>query len=280
MLLGPPAKSQLRDAFYSAYEGNSAASLPEARQDFSSEKVVEAEQPMYPQGVVRQALRLALLVALVVLELSACGEGGGGRGEEQAKAKDGAEARTLPPYEKPLRPGEYRSEEFKPSLSFHVGKSWANNAEELSDFIELARQGEPGYLRFANVKEVYKPGTQDVVEAPKDLVGWFQHHPYLKTDEPEPATVGGVNGEQIDVLVTDLPQDSLGRCGVECVGIAPLIGGEQGVYFKEANKRRVIVLEDVKGETVTIDFSTPVVLFDEFAPEAQKVVDTVKWRGS
>ena len=218
-----------------------------------------------------------VLVALVILALSACGGGGGGDGggdEEQDKA------RALPPFETPLRPGEYRSEEFKPSFSFHVGKGWANNALELPDFIELARQGEPGYLRFANIKEVFKPGTQKVVEAPKDLVGWFQHHPYLKTDEPEPVTVGGVKREQIDVLVEDLPQDFLGRCGAECVDIAPLSGGEQSVFFREANKRRVIVLQDMKGETVTIDFSSPVVLFDEVAPEGQKVVDSVKWTGS
>jgi hypothetical protein len=150
----------------------------------------------------------------------------------------------------------------------------------LPDFIELAWQEQPGYIRFANIKEVYKPGTQDVVEAPNDLVRWFEHHPNLKTGEPEPITVGGVKGEQIDVLVEDLPEDVYGKCGVECVDIAPLGGGEQSVFFREVNKRRVIVLEDVEGETATIDFSTPIVLFDEFAPEAQKVVDSVKWTGS
>jgi len=77
-----------------------------------------------------------------------------------------------------------------------------------------------------------------------------------------------------------LPQDFLGRCGVECVDVAPRSGGELSVYFKEANKRRVSVLPDVKGEPVTIDFSTPIVLFDKFAPEAQKVVGTVKRGGS
>ena len=233
---------------------------------------------MHREALMRRALGLGLLVTLLVLVLSACGGGGGG--DEQAKAKEGAKARSLPPFESPLRPGEYRSEKFKPSLSFHVGKGWANNAQELPDFVELARQKEPGYLRFANIKKAYKPGTQDVVEAPQDLVRWFQNHPYLKTSKPEPATVGGVKGEHIDVLVKDLPQDFLGRCGVECVDIAPLSGGEQSVHFKEANKRRVIVLEDVRGEMVTIDFSTPVVLFDEFAPEARKVVDSVKWEGS
>ena len=149
----------------------------------------------------------------------------------------------------------------------------------MPDFIVLERQEVAGYLRFANVKVVYKRGTHAVQEAPEDVLGWFEHHPYLKTDEPEPVMVGGVEGVQIDVLVEDLPQDVYGMCGVECVDIAPLSGGEQGVFFKEANKRRVIVLEDVKGETVTIDFSTPVVLFDKFAPKAQKVIDTVRWGG-
>ncbi len=226
---------------------------------------------MVYRSVVKQALRLGLSMALVVAA-SACG----GDDDQRQEAK----ARPLPELRQELRPGEYRSEEFEPSLSFHVGKGWANNAQELPDFIELERQAEPGYLRFANVEQVYKPGTQDLVVAPKDLVGWLQQHPYLKTDEPEPVTVGGVEGEQIDVLVKGLPRDFLGRCGAECVDIAPLSGGEQGVFFREANKRRVIVLEDVKGETVTIDFSSPVVMFDEVAPEAQKVVDSIEWTGS
>jgi hypothetical protein len=248
--------------------------------------VAEEVKQMYPQRrTVRQTFRLGLLVTLVGLALSACAGGaGGGGGEEQAtaqgKTKQGAKAQHLPEYEKPLGPGEYRSKEFKPSLSFHVGKGWSNNAQELPDFIELARQGEPGYLRFANIKKAYKPGTQDVVEAPGDLVRWFQNHPYLKTSKPEPATVGEVEGEQIDVLVNDLPQDFLGRCGVKCVDIAPLSGGEQGVYFKEANKRRVIVLEDVKGDTLTIDYGGLATDFHKVAPEAQKVVRSVRWGGS
>jgi hypothetical protein len=223
---------------------------------------------MYPQRrIVRQALMLGLLVTLVVLALSACSA----RGQEE-----GAKARPLSEDEKALHPGEYHSVKFKPSLSFRVDNGWANTQPQLPDFIEVGQPGETWAIRFANVKEVFKPGTRKVVEAPKDLVGWFQHHPKLKTDEPEPITVGGVKGVQIDVLVEDLPQDVYGKCGVECVDIAPLSGGEQSVYFKEVNKRRVIILEDFKGETVTIDFSTPLVLFDEFAPEAQKVVDSVE----
>ncbi len=36
---------------------------------------------------------------------------------------------------------------------------------------------------FRNLQEVYKPNTLEVVEAPKDMVGWFQHHPYLVHDQ-------------------------------------------------------------------------------------------------
>jgi hypothetical protein len=63
------------------------------------------------------------------------------------------------------------------------------------------------------------------------------------------------------------------------VGIFQLSAGYP-VAFREADKSRLIVLEDVKGETVTLGFSSPATEFDEFAPEAQKVVDSVKWIGS
>jgi hypothetical protein len=39
-------------------------------------------------------------------------------------------------------------------------------------------------------------------------------------------------------------------------------------------------LEDVEGETVITGFVSPAAEFDEHAPEARKVIDTVQWRGS
>ena len=71
---------------------------------------------MYPGRTLRQTLRLALLVTLVVLAMSACG--GGGSAQEQAN-----KPRHLPQNNATLRPGEYRSDEFKPSLSLRVGKA-------------------------------------------------------------------------------------------------------------------------------------------------------------
>src|SRR5829696_1519418 len=214
----------------------------------------------------------ALVVVGLVLALGACGAGG---------AKEEAKARSLPlyPTAKALRPGEYHTVKFKPPLSFKVGKGWSNSENQLSDYINL-EQGDIGNLQFANVKEVFKPGTTNVVEAPKDLLGWLQHHPYQKTSKPQPVTVGGVKGEQLEVLVDHLPKDPNGYCGSDCLDIFNLSGGDELGYFKEVNKRKVIVLEDVKGDTVVIWFAGAPDTFDKFAPKAQKVIDSVKWSGS
>jgi hypothetical protein len=142
------------------------------------------------------------LVVLVVLALSACG------GDEK-KAK----ARPLPEDPKALRPGTYRSEEFKPSLSFRVGKGWSSFLES-SDALQITL-GQTAGLGFVTVQEVYKPtktGGPNVVDAPEDMVGWFQQHPYLQTSKPEPVTVGGVKGLQFEVVVGDRPQSYIPIC--------------------------------------------------------------------
>jgi hypothetical protein len=220
---------------------------------------------------VRKPLGLGLLVALVVLALSACG------GEEQQQE---SKARLLPEVSQELLPGEYRSEEFKPSLSFRVGKGWSTSPPELSDVLVIVR-GEMGGFGFSSAQEVYKPtktGTPVVVEAPEDMVAWFEHHPYLQTSTPEPVTVGGVEGEQFDVVVGDLPEGYYGVCGRGCVATLRFSDGTRlGIYPQD--KGRLIVLEDVNGERVVLGFFSPASEFDKHALEAQKVIETVEWRG-
>jgi hypothetical protein len=122
-----------------------------------------------------------------------------------------------------------------------------------------------------------------LVDAPKNIDGWLQQHPYLQTSNPEPVTVGGVKGVEFDVVVGDLPKGYNPTCSSivgnpNCVDLFRLSTGWP-IFLTEGDKAGVIVLEDVEGETVTIGFVSPASEFEEFAPEGQKVADTVKWRG-
>ena len=120
--------------------------------------------------LVRLAFGVGILMVMI-LALTACGSG--------SAQKEEANPRLLPRDPQALSPGQYHTVKFKPPVSFEVSKGWINSGVESADFIEVGQLG--GFISFANVKEVYKPGTYDVVDAPQDLVGWLQHHPYLKT---------------------------------------------------------------------------------------------------
>ncbi len=111
------------------------------------------------------------------------------------------------------------------------------------------------------------------------MVGWFQHHPYLKTSKPEPVTVGGVKGAQFDVVVEDLPEEYYGVCGQDCVDMAK-VADERVLAQPKGERTRLIVLEDVEGETVTVALHSRTTEFDEFAPKAEKVLDSVEWKGA
>jgi hypothetical protein len=116
---------------------------------------------------VRRALGLGLLAMLVVLGLSACG------GVEKE-----VQVRHLPDEAKPLQPGQYRTEEFEPSFSFRVGKGWENDPPEAFDVLLLGQK--TGGMGAVNVQRVYEPtksGRPIVVNTPKDLLGWLEHHP-------------------------------------------------------------------------------------------------------
>jgi hypothetical protein len=231
---------------------------------------------MYRPALSRLVFRVVGLLVLPILALAtACG----------APPPEEPTPRPLPEEHQELRPGTYRSEEFKPSLSFRVGEGWSNEPPEMSDALLITRGHDIGGLGFANIREVYvykptKTTYPSVVNAPKDMVSWFQHHPYLQTSKPESVTVGGVKGKQFDVEVGDVPKDYYGECGSDCVDLFR-VGAAYPVSLWKGDKARFIVLEDVQGDTVVMGFISPSsTKFAEHAPEAQKVIDTVKWEGS
>jgi hypothetical protein len=226
---------------------------------------------MYRLALRVLALRVGLFVALVAA-MSACG------GDDQ----QASEPRSLPEEEQTLRPGVYRSEEFEPSLSFMVGEGWNNAPPETLEYLHIQWQdtGGVGFLRFQEVYEPTKAGGSKLVEAPDDMLGWFRQHRHLESTQPESVTVGGVEGERFDLSLGDPPRGYSGVCGYDCVDIGRVGLSGLPLAIRGGEKARVVVLEDVEGKSLTIASNSPVTEFDRFAPEAQKVIDSVKWTGS
>jgi hypothetical protein len=88
-------------------------------------------------------------------------------------------------------------------------------------------------------------------------------------------SVEGASGVRIDVTNTSPPEsyphwycDEQPRVLLFPSGVASFVG----------RKDRFVIV-DVGGETVVIDVGAPEDKFDEFLPKAQKVLDTVEWKG-
>ena len=221
------------------------------------------------QTAARSLFRVGFLVTLV-LTLSACGGNG--------SAEDENQARSIPKPGKPLSAGEYVTEEFEPRLSFSVGEGWIAVIPETRDALGIAEKNGPLVIGFQNVEQVSDPSDpSETIPAPDDMVAWLQEHPALEVEEPSRTSVGGVSGQQFDAIAAE--PTSVPGCPEPCVPLFVIAGGRDQFWLGESEKYRFIVLDDVEGETVMILYGGAAVEFEETIPKAQKVLNTVEWRG-
>ena len=185
----------------------------------------------------------------------------------------------------PMIEGErYVTDEFEPAFSFEaVGKGWTLDAPEAPRALLLHNYGL--YLDVLNLNDVtvIDPSGADRVPAPEDMVGWYQEHPYLDTERPEPLSIGGVKGVYFDAVMTTLPKGHDLACedaSSEEVQLS-LIGAPDGsaLCLLPEDKVRIILLEDVKGEPVSIMMWSRAVNFEEHLAKTQKLLKSVEWEG-
>ena len=247
---------------------------------------------------MRKGPLVLLMAAFLLFAVSACGGGGGedqGGGGGEAEQKEQAKARTLPKPPgagKSFPTGRYVTKDFDPTLSFSLGKGWTGSLPETHDLITISREDPAtkalGILGFTTVRQVFdatQPAQAVKKTKPDDLAAWLQQHPYLDTSEPESVSVGGVEGEQFEAGVSRLPKDKAKFCEAACVPLFAL-NNKFGFHFymDESDllgKVQLIVLDDVKGETVVIYLlSDPQAQLEEFGAKTQEVIDTIEWEGT
>jgi WD40 repeat protein len=180
----------------------------------------------------------------------------------------------------------YVTVDFEPAFSFEIGVDWEYMAPETTNKLWIGTEPEGvqltegGQLIFTNPRHVFDPSNlSELKELPEpenadEWVSWLQRHPNLDTSKPVPVSVGGASGKRIDVTYASTPENyPRDYCGEQpCV---PLFS--HMVSYGEWTDRFVIV--DAGEETVVIDAAAPEDKFDEFLPKAQKVLDSVEWKG-
>jgi hypothetical protein len=178
----------------------------------------------------------------------------------------------------------YVTTEFEPALSFSLSDEWELNSPETPDLISFAGpERERGGLNFINPLHVFDPSNPSEpkeVPAPENAdewVSWFQKHPNLDTSKPVPMSVGGESAVRIDATFTSKTDSGTDGPGGPYAPLFRSSGGTIG--SRGATKDWFIIVNVSEGETVIIQVSAPTGTFDEFLPKAQKVLDSVEWKG-
>ena len=188
----------------------------------------------------------------------------------------------------PFTEGErYLTDKFEPAFSFEaIGEGWGLDGPEAPYVLALQNRG--FNIDFSNIEDfmVFEPSEADRVPAPEDMVGWYQQHPYLATEEPEPVSVGGVKGVYFDAVMRTLPEGYDASACKDPMNptkkALSLLSAPDGVVLciSPEDKVRIILLEDVKGERVSIMVWSRAVNFEEHLAKTQKLLKTVEWEGA
>jgi len=186
-----------------------------------------------------------------------------------------------------MEAGKHVTNAFEPAFHFEVGECWGFFFPETTDGRYMGNGPERSTVIFAKPVKVFDPSNpseQKEVPAPEsadEWISWFQKHPNLDVSNLVPASVGSVSGVRIDVTATSTSESFPEYYGEQpCVppfptARTPIVSFAAHVGFKD---RFVIV--NVRSKPVVIDVSAPADKFDLFLPTAQKVLDTVKWKGA
>lgn len=207
---------------------------------------------------------------------------------EQQKARLGLA--TMP--DKTGHAGPYVTAEFEPSLSLTANDDWRLAAPETTEELFIEHYGPGGYdsgyvqVIFSHVRNVFDPKSNPSkpkeVPAPDNvnqLVSWFKSHPELETSKPISVRLGDISAVQIEVKAKPIPENySEYYCWAPCVPLYPSGDTAIASYYYTGSIDQLNIV-DVNGETMIIDVASfDEDTFDEYAPAAMKVLDTVEWR--
>ena len=114
---------------------------------------------------------------------------------------------TTPIPHPPLPPGTYKSEVFETPLTYTVPEGWKMFEDEPGQFgLALLENDGPCLCVWRDVRAAAKSCVEEpepgVGSSAADIVQWLAAQEGLDTSEPQPVTIGGLQGYVIDVWMS------------------------------------------------------------------------------
>ena len=159
----------------------------------------------------------------------------------------------------PIAAGTYSSAPFIVPFLFTVGDGWTDDrAWPHGGEIALPT----GAVQWATAVSAR---ARNVSATPADFIAFLRKTKGFTVSQPTPVTIDGVSGQQVDVLTNK-------------AAVSGLFSIEEDAFNVNAGERFRFFVLDKGGETVilTID-AFKAKQFDEFAGQAQPVIDSIKW---
>jgi hypothetical protein len=151
-----------------------------------------------------------------------------------------------------LEPGvRYATRDLVPAVSFVAsGLPWMADGTQSPLALTLVATGK-GFqmpkldrpalvLTFARLPNVVDPKTNNVLPAPKDLIGWLRAHPDLRAGTPVPVTLAGRAATRLDFTVVAHPSREDPFCRTRYQFSCALLGPDASI--KAGSAVRVFVV--------------------------------------
>lgn len=188
-----------------------------------------------------------------------------------------------------LEAGEYRTTTFDPEITYTVPDGWMNMEDLPGNFLLYLEDDAAGqttarggsYLGiYTNVHaaaiDCRETWQEDVGHTPADLAAWYQSVPGLVVSEPEPVTVGGLDGLQLDLELEpgDTTCDYGGNPGIPLF-IGDGVSEVHHVILEEMDIRLVLLAWGDGNLTLEITNVREQHSAEEFRSQLQPIIDSL-----
>ena len=220
-----------------------------------------------PDAVIQRLAAILLIVAVA----AGCASSGG--------------ASPTPSGPQALPPGEYRSNAFRPVVTFSLPKGWFIG-DDGTDYLAL----QPVTSDALGIYLFRSPGAaSQAADCPtaaasgvgplaKDLVDWIEALPGLKAGPRTSVAIGGLAGFQVEISIE--PGWTTSCPFADGLPTVPLVVGANGLRWVVAGSERLrlAVLDVPAGGTVVVDVDAfDGSLFDGFLPLADTIVKGMRF---